>query len=364
MSSQVAPASVLAFLNQLFSMFDHAYRIEVQDSGAGIADADQQRLFVEFQQLDAGADKRHAGTGLGLALVRRLAEAQGGTVGVESRLGHGSTFSVTLPRRGGVQEGDAAGAVQRAGGQGPRILVVEDSARDRELVVTALAEAGYAVDTAATVSQALVRARARPYDALVLDILLPDGTGLDALTVLRAGGINAKTPVVVVSQVPDSPTMRAHAVDDWLTKPLRPEALVATLSRVLAGQNQQAPVMVVDDEPAALRLMESTLHRLGYRALCVGDPRVALAEVAARPIAAIVLDLLMPDMDGFAFLDHLRAQPGTREVPVIVWTAHDLTTRMRQRLAGGTSGVVGKSDLGRLVSELRRVLVKAGGHGD
>jgi PAS domain S-box-containing protein len=206
------------------------FRLEVEDEGPGIAPVDLGRLFVEFQQLEGGLARRHPGTGLGLALTRRLVEAQGGTVGVLSTPGRGSIFHVVLPRHarpGHARLGRRRTLAPRHGA--PTVLVVEEAPRDQALLVSALAEAGFAVDLVGTGADALARCRERTFDGIVLDLALPDMSGFEVLTSLRTGP-NRATPVIALTH-PDEVTVGAGDVDDVLAKPVYPEELVTALRR-------------------------------------------------------------------------------------------------------------------------------------
>ncbi|MEO8842799.1 MAG: response regulator [Kofleriaceae bacterium] len=206
------------------------FRLEVEDTGVGIAASDLGRLFVEFQQLEQGTAKRHQGTGLGLALSRRLVEAQGGTVGVCSEPGLGSTFHAVLPRQSAIVLPTVSRTSTARNRTGERtILIVEDDDRDRELIASTLAGVGYGFEIARTGADALARCKERYFDAVTLDLLLPDMSGLDVLDTLRVGGWLRDTPVIVVTIVPDVKT--AMAVSDILRKPLNRDALLGALER-------------------------------------------------------------------------------------------------------------------------------------
>lgn len=207
------------------------FRFEVSDTGIGISETDQARLFVEFQQLETGAAKRHQGTGLGLALTRRLVEAQGGVVGVRSKLGEGSTFYAILPRQVTVTA-EPPPAIEPPSHDGARtVLVVEDDTRDQAQLVAALAGAGYAVELASTGAEALSRWRSRKFDAITIDLLLPDMSGLDLLAALHAEGKQLAVPIIVVTVVPDTNVVAGFSVHDVLHKPLDRQSLVASLMR-------------------------------------------------------------------------------------------------------------------------------------
>ncbi len=210
-------------------------RLSVTDEGIGISEVDQARLFVEFQQLEAGFAKRHQGTGLGLALTKRLVEAQGGTVGVESVVGKGSTFFAVIPRRvEALNEIAISRAVTRDRSHrkgASAVLVVEDDASDQDQLVKALSRAGYDVDVATTGAQALAKWRARPFDAVTIDLLLPDMSGLDVLGALRGDPRATGIPIIVVTVVPDTNVLAGFQVHEVLHKPLDAKSLVDSLQR-------------------------------------------------------------------------------------------------------------------------------------
>jgi len=222
---------------------EHRFRLEVQDTGIGIAPDDLGRLFVEFQQLEAGAAKRHQGTGLGLALTRRLVEAQGGSVGVRSTVGGGSTFHACLPRHVIAMSRTRTPVVFPPSQIGARtVLVVEDDVRDQAQLVAALGDAGYAVEIASTGAEAIAHWRAREYDAATIDLLLPDMSGLELLAALQSEATNRRTPIIVVTVVPDARLVAGFPVHDILHKPIDRESLLASLARagVLTLQPEKA----------------------------------------------------------------------------------------------------------------------------
>ena len=210
----------------------HQFRFEVEDTGIGISMQDVARLFIEFQQLEPGVGKRHGGTGLGLALTRRLVEAQGGEVGVHSKLGAGSTFHVILPRRA-ARAPELPAVPRTTTRDGARtVLVVEDDARDQAQLVATLASAGYSVELATTGAEALALWRTRRFDAVTIDLLLPDMNGIDLLAALH-GDVSRPLgiPIIVVTVVPDATLLAGYNVHDILHKPVNRDNLVASLAR-------------------------------------------------------------------------------------------------------------------------------------
>jgi signal transduction histidine kinase/DNA-binding response OmpR family regulator/HAMP domain-containing protein len=344
------------------------FRLEVSDSGIGIAEDDIGRLFVEFQQARGDGQPRQSGTGLGLALTRRLVEAQGGRVGVESELGKGSLFFAVLPRLAAPIQAardvaiDARPKPQALAG-GPSVLVIEDDARDAAELVEALGRGGYSVEVATTGAEALARCGDREFDAITLDLLLPDMNGLEVLRTIRASARNREVPIIVITVVAEPGAVAGFAVHDLLPKPVSKDSLLEALARAGVPRHQPGDILVVDDDPGSLKLMTTTLEQLGYETRSERDGESALGAARDRLPSAVVLDLLMPGMDGFEFLDRLRSDPGGRQVPVIVWTVMDLDAEQRARLRASAQAVVLKGNGGSaaVVTELETFLPKIAG---
>ncbi len=217
------------------------FRIEVRDEGIGIKPEDLGRLFVEFQQLDASMAKKYAGTGLGLALTKRLVEAQGGRVGVESIPGKGSLFFAVLPRIAAASAESEIGRVTY--GPGERcVLVIEDDPTDRDWLVRTLTGAGYAVEAVASGQEGLRRCRDQVFDAITLDLLLPDVSGRAMLQALRDGGPNRDTPIIIVSIVAEKGIATGFEVHDFFEKPIRSEFLLASLERAAVSPGVSRPI--------------------------------------------------------------------------------------------------------------------------
>jgi PAS domain S-box-containing protein len=339
---------------------EYQFRLEVEDTGMGIAPADIGKLFVEFQQLDTGASKRHQGTGLGLVLTRKLVEAQGGSVGVRSRLGEGSSFLAILPRRTPerVKLPELPRPVSSAPPGALTLLVVEDELTDQQLLTETLNNAGYAVELAASGAEALALCGLRRYHAVTLDLLLPDMSGLDLLAGIRASGKNRDVPVIVVTIVPSQNVVAGFTVRDVLHKPLEPRLLLDALSRAGVRPEQLGTILVVDDDPSSLRLMEAALAQLGYRCVCRSNGADGLAAAEALAPIAIVVDLIMPRMDGFEFLERLRRLPGCEQIPVIVWSVKELTPHEMDVLRESARGVIskGSAEGGTLTDALQSLL--------
>ena len=325
-------------------------RLEVQDDGIGIAERDLPRLFTEFQQLDSGSTKTHAGTGLGLALTRRLVQAQGGSVGVQSRLGEGSIFHIVLNRVHGTD--------LRSGDVPPdgRLLVIEDDRSVQALVVQTLAAAGFRVDAASDGSQALARTQGSTYDAITLELLLPDRPGLDLLASIRNAGASRGTPVVGVSVSTEPGRAAGFAIANVLAKPIRTEEIGAAMARLRRRDGTRTRVMIIDDEAIALELMRAALEAIDIDSIVMQDPWRAVREIGSHRPDAVILDLMMPGLDGFAVLDALRRMPDVAATPVFVWTSLTLSDQDYADLVRSARAVMSKGGglYENLVAALRR----------
>ena len=322
------------------------FRLEVEDTGVGIAAPDLPRLFTAYQQLDAGSTKVHEGSGLGLALTRRLVMAQGGSVGVSSRPGQGSVFHAVMNRVHGTDEIQSADAES-----GPsvvadhRLLVIHDGRDDPPQLIEGLTAAGFRVDASASGEQAVQQARHREYDAITLGLLLQDQSGLGVLQRIRADGLNRDSPVVGVTMRAQAGTAATFAIADVLCKPIRSEEIISAMARLRLPVARPRQVLVVDDDPVALDLMRATLKAIGIDAVCVLDGRDALRDIDQHRPDAIILDLVMPEFDGFAMLDALQQLPAWRDTPVFIWT----------------SMVLSDADYSTLGRSARAILSKRGG---
>jgi signal transduction histidine kinase/DNA-binding response OmpR family regulator len=345
----------------------HRFRVEVEDSGIGIAAQDLPRLFTDFLQLDAGYDKRHEGTGLGLALTRRLVQAQGGSVGVRSQPGVGSVFHLVLDRvlvtplvasrRLSIAPAEEAAAAAGPGNvHAHRLLVIEDDDTRRDLIVNTLRDIGYQVDSAVTAAQAQVQLRTAAYSAITLDLNMPDEAGLGMLARLRREAESGKVPVIGVSWPTPSSHSASFSIADILGKPLRTDEVVTALRRYQGEPAGRLRVMVIDDDILALELMRAAMAGMDIETACWQDGREALAQLETFRPHAIVLDLMMPGFDGIAVMDALSRVNAWRHTPVFIWTALILTEAEYEALAASAQAILSKGGGGleSMLEGLRR----------
>jgi signal transduction histidine kinase/DNA-binding response OmpR family regulator len=307
---------------------DDMFRLAVEDTGIGVRPEDLGRLFVEFQQLDGSTAKMHQGTGLGLALTRRIVEAQGGVVEVQSTPGHGSTFSATLPRR--VATSTEVVVVSRAAepapGSGPNILVVEDEPSDRAFLQRTFCQAGYVVHAAATLGDAIALCQERQYSVITLDLVLPDGEGLDLVRAIRAGGLNVATPVLVVSILPDEGLAESFPVHGFVRKPLESEILIEEVARIGSG----ATVLVLSDEPDNARTMAGHLRELGYRPIRAADAEAPLLGSVGSPRAVVVDPSMLSGRAAGRLVP--ASDPAARHAPILAWAGNGMPAAEQAQL--------------------------------
>jgi CheY-like chemotaxis protein len=312
------------------------------------------RLFVEFQQLDASPTKKYGGTGLGLALTKRIVEAQGGSVSVQSVVGKGSIFAAVLPRAMGSEE-PLAPLPPPSSTRGRPILVIEDDRADRDWLVRTLTHAGYSVKVAGTGAEAVKLCNENGFAAITLDLLLPDASGWDVLREIRSTPLNQQVPAIAVTVSQDQGLSSAFVLHDYLVKPVEEHILLQSLEQAGAYSHNGA-VLVVDNDRASFKLITANLNQLGYPAVCTESAEEALELVRKDPPAVILLELLLPGMNGFQFLDELRCTPAGRRIPVIVWTVKDLDVDERRRLRALVQAIVPRDAVTPLLEQLSRYL--------
>jgi PAS domain S-box-containing protein len=340
--------------------------LSVTDDGIGIARDAMETLFKPFTQVEGGLARGFEGTGLGLVMVKLLAELHGGTVAVESLPGEGSCFTVWLPYRGAEPDQATGGSAPallpqpRVPQDAPTALVVENDATSVALIQLQLEAEGFHVVHAATADEALRVATGQPLSLITLNVLLPDGHGWDFLRRLKEVPALHRIPVVIISILADRRRGFALGAAAVLQKPIgRQELLHLLVELGLSPRAGEAlRVLVVDDDRAAVELTAARLVDIGATVLRASGGREAI-EVANRELPdLIVLDLMMPEVSGFDVVEALNEHPQTTRIPIIVLTARDITTADRTRLNGYVSAIMQKAafDSGRFAVEVRRAM--------
>jgi PAS domain S-box-containing protein len=328
----------------------------VSDSGIGMTPDQLDRIFEAFAQAEASITRKYGGTGLGLAITRKFARMMGGDVTVESAPGQGSTFTIRLPAR--PRAAPAAPEDREAVPAKPAgtVLVIDDDARARELLRRFLAGEGFRVVEAENGPAGLALARTVRPDAITLDVLMPEMDGWAVLTALKQDSAVADIPVVMVTITEDRNLGFALGAAEFLTKPIDRQRLRQVLQRY--RRDAGAEVLIVEDDAPTRDLLRRALEGDGWVVAEAENGRVGLERLMERVPALVLLDLMMPVMDGCRFAAELRQNPAWRDLPVVVITAQDLTPEERRALNGDVQGVFRKGAFSRdeLLREIRGLM--------
>jgi signal transduction histidine kinase/CheY-like chemotaxis protein/purine-cytosine permease-like protein len=371
-------------------------RLDVEDQGIGMTAEQQARLFQSFTQADASTARRYGGTGLGLVLTKRYVEMLGGTIGLSSDLGKGTTFTVWLPADL-APPSSVSGGVEKSSGPGPSkdrrrlrtvppptksadsrgrstlsgsgtstgvlVLVIDDDASVRDLLKKHIASFGYSVVAAANGDEGLHLAKRLRPSIITLDVMMPGMDGWMVLSALKADPELAATPVIVVSILEDKSAGYALGAAEYLTKPVRREELSRVLSRYRDASASRSRVLCVEDDETTRAMMETMLQKAGWDVVVAENGKVAIEKLTAMKDlpSAILVDLMMPEMDGFELVERLKANARWAAIPVIVLTAKDVTDEDRARLNAGVLRIFQKGGYGRgdLLEEIHRRIMSA-----
>ena len=329
-----------------FATNDEAIEIAVQDTGIGVPIAEQKAIFDEFHQASTTTKGVKEGTGLGLAITKRLVEKHGGEIWVDSKPGAGSCFTFSLPLAPSRTALQAVNAPSVENGQAtrPPILVVDDEQSARELLVTYLRSEGFRTITARSGEEALTKARSLRPEAITLDIVMRGKSGWETLNQLKRDPLTASIPVIVVSVLDEKQTAFSLGAAEYLVKPVSKRTFLEALARHLNWPvDGSLRVLVVDDEQESLELVAEILRSGRYTPVTASSGKQALELLSAPGVDAVVLDLLMPEMDGFEVLKHIRSDPKLRNVPLFVLTAKDLTASDLDQLSEQVEALFTKS---------------------
>jgi len=359
----------------------------VSDTGIGMSEDQMQHLFEAFSQADATISRDYGGTGLGLAICKRFTELMGGHLTAKSIPGQGSVFQLQLPaeaknqastnlpivssvsalekyameaanaRRGGDQDYDRRERVSR-------VLVIDDDETVHDMLFRLLSKEGFLVEIADNGESGMDKALELKPDVIVLDVLMPGMDGWDVLTRLKNNPETESIPVVMLTMVDDRSKGYTLGVTDYIYKPVDREKLVSAITRCVR-YGDTAPVLIVDDDARQRDLLKRTLEKDGWETIRAHNGRAALEAVRARTPSIIILDLMMPEMDGFELIHTLRKNPETREIPVVVLTAMDLSNADRMMLANNVTEVLKKGASSRdEVLKIVKDLVESAMHRD
>jgi len=340
--------------------------MRVYDTGIGMSPEQVERVFVEFQQADTSTTRKYGGTGLGLTISRHFCRMMGGDISVDSQLGSGSTFTARIPLRvipvaeeTQTEQLTQPALIERALGT---ILVIDDDPIVHDLMMRMLSKEGYRVQTAPDGEKGLEKARAIQPDLITLDLLMPNMDGWTVLSHLKADPKLQRIPVIIMSMLDDKHRGYMLGASEFVTKPVDRSQLLKIVQRyrhTAQKQDTAGVVLIVEDDASVRDMLRRVLERDGWQVSEAENGRIGLAALAEKLPDLILLDLMMPEVDGFQFVQELRKVPQWMEIPVIVVTARDLSQAERDELNSAVQDVFAKGGLDRdaLLEQIREAVV-------
>ena len=335
--------------------------VTITDTGIGMTEEQVGRLFQPFTQADTAITRKYGGSGLGLTISKKFTEALGGQLDVTSKPNGGTTFTVRFPVRPQpvAPEPGSGPVLPAAPAQAPCVLVIDDDPNTRDLLVRFLLKEGFAPQTAADGRRGLELARQLRPALITLDVMMPELDGWSVLAALKADAMLATIPVVMVTMADGRERGFSLGAAEFLNKPVDFARLSGLLRQHCPAPGDR-PILVVEDDEISGHLLRRNLEKEGYAVMLAANGREALDQIRLRLPAVILLDLMMPEMDGFEFAQTVRTRRDLREVPIIVLTAKDLTDEDRQRLTGNVTTILQKQTATPedLQNELRAALAR------
>lgn len=334
-------------------------RIEVRDSGPGIPPEERKSIFEAFHRMQQ-SDKASEGTGLGLAITRRLVELHGGELDVESELGEGSCFYFTLPGACCSENKENQSSALSGSRAQARILIVEDDAASADLLETQLSSAGYRVAVCRESHRALEMAIEFQPSVITLDVVMLPLNGWDVLSKLKSDSRTAGIRVVIVTVMEQRNTGALLGADEYIVKPVDTSILLAAVERCLKRKNNGGPersILVVEDDTATREFIVDLLMRNGYAVTSAMDGEQARTRVQGSLPDLVILDLILPEVSGFALIAEWRKNSVTATLPIFVLTNKDLSSGERDYLRSNTDALLSKHDQWRdgLIRQVQQI---------
>ncbi len=337
---------------------------KVSDTGIGMTQEQMDRLFQAFVQADAGTTKKFGGTGLGLAITRHFSRMMGGDTTVASEFKKGSSFTIRLPAKVGEADPESPIISTRAKGDttvveptAGSVLVIDDDPNIHDLLKRLLQRQGFKVNGVQSGREGLKIAREIKPDVIILDVMMPEMDGWNVLSSLKHDSVLSEIPVVMLSMIEDKHMGFALGAADYLTKPIDREKLSSML-RKYRRSSEESLVLVVEDEEGIRQFMRVLLERDGWSVMEAGNGQEALNMIVEKRPSLILLDLMMPEMDGFEFVSKLREVTEWKDIPVVVITAMELTANDYKRLNGNVTKIMrkGSYEQEQLMADVRQLV--------
>ena len=326
---------------------DGRVELRVTDTGIGIAKENLDKIFEEFRQIDGSSTREYGGTGLGLAITRRFVKLLGGEIRVESEIGKGSTFIINIPvTLDGVEA--LTEAASRIDPGRKTILAVDDDPSVIYVLKKYLEGEGYQVVPAHNGAEAIRLAREVKPFAITLDIMIPGRDGWEVINELKGDPATEHIPIVVISILDNKSLGFSLGATEYLTKPVERDTILNALGRLMSprciGMDCILNVLLVDDDPIHIMAMKAVLADSGYKVTVAPGGKEAIETLKDATPCAIILDIMMPEVDGFMVLEELKKRKETRDIPVIILTAKDITDDDKKRLSGSIQDIIGKGN--------------------
>nr|MCS5660251.1 response regulator [Dehalococcoidia bacterium] len=333
----------------------------VLDSGIGMTPEQMDGLFESFTQAEASTTRRFGGTGLGLAITRHFCNMMGGDVLVESEEGKGSTFTIELPA---IVADATEGIVSEEGEtqestplEANIVLVIDDDATVHDLMKRSLSREGFHVLSALDGEEGIRLAKAHHPQVITLDVMMPGVDGWAVLSSLKSDPELADIPVIMVTIIDEKNLGYSLGASEYLTKPIDRDRLLVVLDNYRVEEGKKR-VLVVEDDLATREIIRRIIERENWILDEAENGIIGLQQVSQNPPDLILLDLMMPEMDGFEFIEHLRQNPDWKSIPTVVLTAKELTAQDRQRLSGSVESIIQKGSYTgeELLKEVRNLI--------
>lgn len=335
---------------------DGLLKVDVSDQGIGMTPEQLEKVFEPFTQADASTSRKFGGTGLGLTITREFCRMMGGDLTVVSEAGVGTTFTMTtrIDLGGSVPDQEADVELKPVADDAPLVLIIDDDTVVRELLRRHLNAAGFRTVNAAEGRAGIEIAAKQKPDVITLDVVMPKSDGWSVLSELKSNPQTRDIPVVMVTIVENKKLGFSLGASEYLTKPIDRKRLVSAMNQIL-GSDSDACVLVVEDDPDTRALLRRTLTEKGLAVMEAENGRIALECLEKETPALVLLDLMMPEMDGFEFAEVFRKNPKWAGIPVIVVTAKTITAADKRRLEGWVEAVYSKQsrNIEGIISEIQ-----------
>jgi CheY-like chemotaxis protein len=338
-----------------------SFSFQIADTGIGISPDQVANLFQAFIQADVSTTRKYGGTGLGLAITQRFCQMMGGDVSVVSELGQGSTFTMVLPATVTDPKLNLAlpipAQVQPLTAETSLVLIIDNDPLVHDLMRRSLNKEGFQVESAFNGSEGLYKAKALQPDVIILDVMLPEMDGWTVLATLKTDPDLQNIPVIMASILDNKKLGYTMGATDFLTKPIDRQRLSTLLKRYCSGTASRS-ILLVEDDPTSRKLMRYLLEQEGCQVAEAENGQIALNWLTEIKPELILLDLVMPELDGFGVIEALQANPEWRMIPIVVITSKTLSAIEQQQLQGCVEKIVQKGAFSReeLLTEVQRLV--------